>query len=133
MRRTLVLSIVLLFFQGTEGSAQVSSGSAQRAVLNQYCVTCHSEKLHTAGLSLEQADVDHPADNAAVWEKVLHKVRTREMPPARVPRPDEVTYNSLAKYLETALDQAAETTPNPGRPAVYRLNRFQYSNGIRDL
>src|SRR5215471_12195349 len=126
MRRILALLIAVPFFQG----AAVGAAPTQRALLDQYCVTCHSEKLHTAGLSLEKADVDHPADNAAVWEKVLHKLRTREMPPARMPRPDEATYNSLANYLETALDQAP---PNPGRPAVYRLNRFQYANAIRDL
>jgi hypothetical protein len=82
---------------------------------------------------LDTADVDHPGGNAAVWEKVLHKLRTREMPPPGVPHPDSVTYDSLANYLETALDQAAEARPNPGRPAVYRLNRFQYANAIRDL
>src|SRR5439155_6885615 len=106
---------------------------SQRAVLDKFCITCHSEKLHTAGLSLEEIDVGHPADNAAIWEKVLHKVRTREMPPPKILRPDESTYNALANSLETALDQAAEAKPNPGRPAVYRLNRFQYANAIRDL
>jgi len=82
---------------------------------------------------LDTADVDHAGGNAAVWEKVLHKLRTREMPPPGVPHPDNVTYDSLANYLETALDQAAEARPNPGRPAAYRLNRFQYANAIRDL
>jgi Protein of unknown function (DUF1592)/Protein of unknown function (DUF1588)/Protein of unknown function (DUF1587)/Protein of unknown function (DUF1585)/Protein of unknown function (DUF1595)/Planctomycete cytochrome C len=109
------------------------SPTLQRATLDKYCVTCHNEKLHTAGLSLEQVNVDRPADNAAIWEKVLHKLRTREMPPPKIPRPDEATYNSLTNYLETTLDQAAEAKPNPGRPAVYRLNRFQYANAIRDL
>ena len=55
------------------------------------------------------------------------------MPPAGLPRPDNITYDSLASYIETALDQAAEARPNPGRPAVYRLNRFQYANAIRDV
>ncbi|PYS23413.1 MAG: hypothetical protein DMG11_25455, partial [Acidobacteria bacterium] len=55
------------------------------------------------------------------------------MPPPGAPHPDSVTYDSLANYLENALDQAAETRLNPGRPAVYRLNRFQYANAIRDL
>src|SRR2546427_1105707 len=105
----------------------------QRAVLDKFCVTCHNTRLRTAGLQLDTADVDHPEGNAAVWEKVLHKLRTREMPPPGAPHPDSVTYDSLANYLENALDQAAETRPNPGRPAVYRLNRFQYANAIRDL
>lgn len=96
-------------------------------------MSCHNTRLRTAGLQLDIADVDHPAGNAAVWEKVLHKVRTREMPPAGLPRPDTATYDSLAHHLEAMLDRAAEAAPNPGRPAVYRLNRFQYANAVRDL
>jgi uncharacterized protein DUF1592/uncharacterized protein DUF1588/uncharacterized protein DUF1587/uncharacterized protein DUF1585/uncharacterized protein DUF1595/cytochrome c len=107
--------------------------SSQRAMLNKFCVTCHNARLRTAGLQLDTADVDHPGSNPAVWEKVLHKLRTREMPPPGVAHPDNATYDSLANYLETALDQAADARANPGRPAVYRLNRFQYANAIRDL
>jgi hypothetical protein len=107
--------------------------TTQQAVLTKYCIACHNEKLRTADLSLDKADVSHPADNPAVWEKVLHKLRAREMPPARMPRPDEATYDSLTGYLENALDQAAQVRPNPGRPAVYRLNRLQYANAIHDL
>src|SRR5262245_48832418 len=128
MRRTVTVCTAMLLLLTTGGrtwpaqrSESQSSTPTQTATLEKYCVTCHSEKLRTASLSLEKADAAHPADNAAVWEKVLHKLRTREMPPPRVPRPDEATYNSLASYLETTLDRAAEEKPNPGRPAVYRL------------
>jgi len=106
---------------------------SQRAVLDRYCVTCHNARLRTASLLLDQADVDHPETNAAVWEKVLHKLRAREMPPAGVPHPDDATYNGFAGYLETALDTAAAAHPDPGRPGAYRLNRLQYANSIRDL
>ena len=82
---------------------------------------------------MDTADVDHPEADAAVWEKVLHKLRAREMPPQGPPHPDHDTYESLANYLETALDRAAAAKPNPGRPAVYRLSRSQYANAIRDL
>jgi hypothetical protein len=64
---------------------------------------------------------------------VLRKLRAREMPPPGMPHPDTATYDFLATYLETALDRAAAARPNPGRPAAYRLNRFQYANAIRDL
>src|SRR6266581_4833564 len=119
--------------QGGRVTPSISSVSSQQAVLDTYCVTCHNEKLRTAGLLLDKANVGYPADNPAIWEKVLRKLRTREMPPPRMPRPDDVTTDSLANSLETALDQAAETRPNPGRPGVYRLNRSQYGNAIRDL
>ena len=75
-------------------------------------------------------DIEQVSEGAPVWEKVLRKLRGRAMPPAGMPRPDEATYNSLANYLETALDGA---TPNPGRPVLHRLNRAEYTNAIRDL
>jgi hypothetical protein len=96
-------------------------------------VGCHNGRLRTAGLQLDTADVEHPAVDPALWEKVLHKLRAREMPPAGVPRPDEAAYESLARSLESALDRAGATAPDPGRPAAYRLNRLQYANAVRDL
>src|SRR5262249_45071813 len=50
--------------------------SSQRAVLNRYCVTCHNDKLKTADLMLDQADVDHVGGAAETWEKVVKKLRT---------------------------------------------------------
>src|SRR5690242_20436106 len=99
----------------------------QQAVISKYCAGCHNEKLKTADLVLDNAgaDIAHPANNPVLWEKVLHKLRAREMPPPKMPRPDEAAYESLTNYLETALDKAAADKPNPGRPAVYRLNRLQ--------
>ena len=150
MRRTILGCTALLLSVGgavlPSGSSSITAAGAQspsraqspfpspqRAVLDRYCVTCHNARLRTAGLQLDTADVDHPEGDAAVWEKVLHKLRTREMPPPGVPHPDNVTYESLSRALETALDRAAAARPNPGRPAVYRLNRFQYANAVRDL
>ena len=107
-----------------------SHPSAQRAVLDRYCVVCHNEQIRTAGLTLDTMDIEHISDGAPVWEKVLRKLRGRAMPPAGMPRPDEATYDSLATYLEQELDSAR---PNPGRPVLHRLNRAEYTNAIRDL
>src|ERR1700733_13588504 len=70
------------------------NSSTYRAVLDRYCVTCHNEKLKTAGLMLDQMDVENVPPGAPVWEKVIHKLRTGEMPPAGMPRPDHATYNA---------------------------------------
>ena len=108
--------------------------SPQRAVLDRYCVTCHNEKLKTADLNLSKMDVGNVGEGAPVWEKVVRKLRTGAMPPAGMPRPDHATYDSLATYLETALDRAAAAKPDPGRPtSIHRLNRTEYTNAIRDL
>src|ERR1041385_2503375 len=103
------------------------------AALTRYCITCHNQKLKTAGLMLDQMDVEKIADKAAIWEKVVQKLRTGAMPPPGAPRPANETYSSLATYLETELDRAATAHPNPGTPTIHRLNRAEYTNAVRDL
>jgi mono/diheme cytochrome c family protein len=107
--------------------------STYRAVLDRYCVTCHNARLRTANLLLDTIDLEHISASAEVWEKVARKLRTRAMPPAGRPRPDPATYDGLATWLETALDHAAAAAPTPGRAAIHRLNRAEYTNAVRDL
>jgi mono/diheme cytochrome c family protein len=102
-------------------------------VLNKYCVTCHNGRLKTAGLQIDGLDVNHIADNAQQWEKIVTKLRTGEMPPPGRPRPDAATYQAVAAALERDLDAAAAVKPYPGRIPVHRLNRREYANAIRDL
>src|SRR5437870_4776201 len=75
-----------------------------RAVIDKYCVGCHNERLKTAGLVLENADLDHAGARAELWEKVLRKLRAREMPPLGRPRPDAATYTAMTAVLEKTLD-----------------------------
>jgi hypothetical protein len=55
------------------------------------------------------------------------------MPPVGAPQPDAATSDALATWLEQTLDHAAALKPDPGRPALHRLNRAEYANAIRDL
>jgi hypothetical protein len=104
-----------------------------RSLIDQYCVTCHNERLKTAGLVLEKIDVANPGAHAEVLEKVVRKLRSGQMPPDGRPRPDKATVTAYVAALETALDRVAAASPNPGRVAVHRLNRAEYVNAIRDL
>jgi mono/diheme cytochrome c family protein len=107
---------------------------AIRAVLDKYCITCHSQRLRTGGLALDTVDVAGPANHPDLWERVIAKLRARSMPPAGMPRPDVATYDAVATALETDIDRAWAARPNPGRiSAVHRLNRVEYNNAIRDL
>ena len=114
-------------------ASPASSTAAPRAVLDEYCVTCHNTRVQAAGLALDIADLGDVGGGAEVWEQVVRKLRTGAMPPAGRPRPDRATRTQLLSWLETALDAAASTDPNPGRPAIHRLNRTEYVNAIRDL
>ncbi|MEO5742205.1 MAG: DUF1592 domain-containing protein, partial [Vicinamibacterales bacterium] len=107
--------------------------AANKATVQKYCVGCHNEKVKSGGLTLSTLDMTRAAEQAEVWEHVIRKVRTGAMPPAGRPRPDKAVAGHLVEYLENELDKAAFATPNPGRPALARLNRAEYRNAIRDL
>ena len=78
-------------------------------------------------------DLARVGDSPEVWEKVVRRLRTGAMPPPSSRRPDQATYDRLTAWLEGELDRHAIEHPNPGRPAVHRLNRAEYANAIRDL
>jgi hypothetical protein len=103
-------------------------------MLDRYCVTCHNQRLLTAGLKLDDADVANPGEGAEIWEKVVRKLRTGMMPPPNMPQPSMADRQALLAWLETSLDKAAAAKPNPGRTeTLRRLNRTEYQNAIRDL
>ena len=104
-----------------------------RELFDRYCVTCHNERLQTAGLMLDRLDVGQVHANAETLEKVVRKLRSGQMPPEGRPRPDAETIDAFAGALEAALDYAAAADPNPGRVASRRLNRLEYVNAVRDL
>jgi mono/diheme cytochrome c family protein len=104
-----------------------------RATIDQYCVTCHSTRLKSGGLVLENADLTHVGNDVELWEKVVRKLRAGVMPPQGARRPDAATLHALISSLEASLDQAADARPSPGRPLLHRLNRAEYKNAIRDL
>ena len=136
----LIAARVGLSAQATSAPAsQVSNPESRipdpgsKSTIDQYCVTCHSARLKSGDLVLENADVAHVANNVDLWEKVVRKLRAGVMPPQGARRPDDATMHALIASLETSLDQAAEARPNPGRPLLHRLNRAEYKNAIRDL
>ncbi len=105
-----------------------------RATLDTYCVTCHNQRLKTAGLTLDAIDAASPHTNPEIFEKVIARLRAGTMPPAGRPRPDAATAHAIAAWLEADLDRAWLASPVTGRvSAVHRLNRTQYSNAVRDL
>jgi cytochrome c551/c552 len=124
---------ILAVFSATFAFQQTTPAAQERAMLDKYCVTCHNQRLKTGGLTLDNLNLDKVAENAETWEKVLRKLHGGMMPPQGMPRPDEATVNQFTGWLETSLDRAATTHPEPGRSTLHRLNRTEYGNAIHDL
>jgi mono/diheme cytochrome c family protein len=112
---------------------QPDAPAPHRALIDRYCVTCHSDRVKTAGLTLETRDLSRVPEDAEVWEKALRKLRGGMMPPQGMPRPEQSNIDALVSFLETSIDSAALAKPNPGRSPLHRLNRAEYANAIRDL
>ena len=117
-------------FAAGAGAATAADG---RALLDRYCVACHNQRTRTAGLTLDTLDLSQVGGDADAWEHVVRRLRAGEMPPAGRPRPDAEAAHEFVSWLETELDRASFAAPDPGRPAVHRLNRVEYANAIRDL
>ena len=143
-------------FGGASAGAQPASAPAvesavspQRALLDQYCVTCHNREfvdgadeprsrlvsqLRAVGLALDAVDVDNVAEDPEIWEAVARKLRVGAMPPQPRPRPDKAAYDGFRRWLEAELDRSADARPDPGRTqAFHRLNQTEYRNVVRDL
>ena len=113
--------------------AHQAPDSDLRAFVSTYCTTCHNDRLRTGGLTLAAPELADPITHPELWEKVLHKLSTGQMPPPRQPRPDPANLRRIVTQISGTLDRAAEMHPDPGRVGAHRLNRTEYGNAVRDL
>jgi cytochrome c5 len=111
--------------------APAAEVAAQRALIDRYCVTCHSTKVKTANLMLDQLDLANLGEHAEIGEKVVRKLRAGMMPPTGFARPDPAARQALIVWMENELDRSAHTHLPP--PGLHRLNRTEYTNAIRDV
>jgi cytochrome c551/c552 len=131
-----VAGALVLAYRPVTGQPQKAPSTASanpRALLDQYCVTCHNSKTRTGGLALDSVDPAKIADNSEVWEKVVTRIRSGLMPPLGAKLPDPATMEALVLGIETELDKAAAAHPHFVPPGVHRVNRTEYANAIKDL
>jgi hypothetical protein len=103
-------------------------------VVNQYCIDCHDGSMKKGGLDLEQISREEVTQHSTEWERVIRKLRARQMPPIGKERPTGKIYDEVVATLASELDRKAAKNPNPGRTETFRrLNRTEYQNAIRDL
>jgi hypothetical protein len=105
-----------------------------KLIVDQYCVACHDGDAKKGGLDLDKLSNEDFDEHSDVWERVVRKLRARQMPPIGKNRPEARTYDEVVSTLTSSLDRDAALNPNPGRTETFRrLNRTEYQNAIRDL
>ncbi len=127
------ITATCLLLASINSVAFAAESEPHQNLINTYCLDCHNTEDWAGKLALDVLDVTDVSEDPAAWEKVVGKLRGAYMPPVGNPRPDTSQYDSTVAWLESELDQNALTTPYPGRPGLYRLNRTEYANVIRDV
>ena len=131
---TRLTSAAVLAFTLTSGpwltaqqAAPAPPAADPHATVDKYCVNCHSERLKSGGLALDNMNYSDVAASAGVWEKAVKKIRVGMMPPQGAPQPDAATRGALVvvahDVARSRLDGQAQSRPAGAAPPEPRRVR----------
>ena len=111
------------------------TGPAAVALLGRYCLPCHGggqgKPKGKVDLRVLKASDDF-VRHVELSRRLLEALSAREMPPEDGKQPTDAHRKELITALEHAIDEHLSTASLP--PLVMRrLNRYEYSNAVRDL
>ena len=105
-----------------------------RALLDQYCVTCHNDRLKTANLSLQGLDLTKVGrPRRAVGEGDPQAARRRDAAAGSAAAAAGRVRRRCATGSRRRSIARRPDAPTPGSVVLHRLNRTEYANAIRDL
>src|SRR6266702_6752322 len=105
---------------------------SQWSTIGTYCFGCHNEGVRAGNLFLNQLSADSVPEHPEIFEKVVRKLRGRQMPPPGMDQPSQQEVDALVSWLESTLDKSGKAHL-AGRVPVQRLNRTEYANAVKDL
>src|SRR5215471_1878677 len=106
--------------------------NSQWSTIQLYCFGCHNDGVRAGNLFLDQLGAESVPEHPEIFEKVVRKLRGRQMPPPGMPQPSQQEVDALVAWLESTLDESSKAHL-AGRIAVQRLNRNEYANAVKDL
>jgi cytochrome c553 len=108
-----------------------------KPTLQAHCTACHGAKSPAGGLTIASLLATSGATTLAhreKWERIADRVRSGEMPPKGAPRPSEAQLQTVVRWIDSSYEAIDRSRPaDPGRVTARRLNRFEYTNSVRDL
>ena len=132
--RYLLSLAIWMLCQCSPLAAEPDFAAEIRPLLAKYCFDCHGAKKAKGDVNIERVTSPFAQDARTLWVHAHSQIRNGEMPPDDKPQPGEAERARLLAWLENAVERIdAAAPPNPGRPVLRRLTRFEYRNTIRDL
>src|SRR3954468_7750853 len=105
---------------------------SQWSTIQTYCFGCHNKFVAAGNLFLDQLGAESVAEHPEIFEKVVRKLRGRQMPPPGILQPSQQEVDALVGWLESTLDESSKAHL-AGHVGVQRLNRTEYANAVKDL
>src|SRR5215510_957671 len=105
---------------------------SQWSTIQTYCFGCHNKYVRAGNLLLDELGAESVSKHPEIFEKVVRKLRGRQMPPPGIAQPSQQEVDALIGWLESTLDESSKAHL-AGRVAVQRLNRNEYANAVKDL
>jgi mono/diheme cytochrome c family protein len=132
------LACVALMLPASQAQKPAGTAAFAKSVqpfLAEHCYACHNAEQKSGGLNLQVYKATSSiTENREIWELVVQKLRTGQMPPKGLPRPAKAALEAVTRWIEQEFARADRLAkPDPGRVTARRLNRTEYNNTVRDL
>src|SRR5215813_13233341 len=105
---------------------------SQWSTIQTFCFVCHNKDVRAGNLFLDELGAASVREHPEIFEKVVRKLRGRQMPPPGFLQPSQREVDALVGWLESTLDESSKATP-AGHVPVQRLNHTEYANAVKDL
>lgn len=115
---------------------QAEYEQTHKALLQTYCLTCHSAAEKQGELDLEQfRSVADIRQNVVPWQRVVEMMDDGEMPPEDAEhQPTKEQHQALQNWVRAVLDADAKANAgDPGPVVLRRLNNAEFTYTIQDL
>jgi hypothetical protein len=124
-----------LFAGGLTVPVSAEGAVSVQSFLTDHCIKCHNEDKAKGDLRLDNLQPQFDKrETLTIWQHVLEKIETGEMPPKSKPRPPAQELREAADWIAGQVKTAsAKLRESEGRVVLRRLNRNEYENTVRDL
>ncbi len=127
------LNLVFILSSGAVLSAEEVPANVS-STFKKHCMGCHGKNA-MGGINLQQLTTElSVGQHYNQWQKVIHAVEDKHMPPAKMPQPTDDQRKEMVDWVRGKVNEyIAQTAGDPGRVTIRRLTSGEYINTIQDL